>query len=100
RWADEECPLGDLAAEARELLRIAQELDDLLELLLGLVDAGDVVEGDLARLLGQKLRLRLAEAHGPAAPASLHPVHEEDPDAHEEEEGEPEAEGGDEARLL
>jgi hypothetical protein len=40
RRAHEQRALGDLAAEARELLRVAQELDDLLELLLGLVDAG------------------------------------------------------------
>jgi hypothetical protein len=34
---------------ALELLRIAQELDDLLQVLLGLVDAGHVLEGDAAR---------------------------------------------------
>ena len=49
RRADQQHALRDLAAEALELLRVAQELDDLLELLLGLVDAGDVVEGDAAR---------------------------------------------------
>ena len=61
----------DAAAEALELLRIAQELDDLLQILLGLVDAGDVLEGDAAMRLGEELRLRLAEAHG-AAGAALH----------------------------
>jgi hypothetical protein len=100
RRADEQRALRDLAAEARELLRVAQELDDLLELLLGLVDTGDVVEGDLARLLGQQLGLRLAEAHGAAAAAALHPVHEEDPDADQQQERQPEAERRDEAGLL
>jgi hypothetical protein len=78
---DQQRALGDLAAEAREFLRVAQELDDLLELFLGLVDAGDVVEGHAAMLFGQQLRLGLAKAHRAAASAALHPVHEEDPDA-------------------
>src|SRR3546814_4851663 len=64
RRADQQTALRDLAAEALELLRVAQELDDLLQLLLGLVYAGDVVEGDATDLLGQQARLRLAEAHG------------------------------------
>ena len=41
-------PFGMLAAEALEFLRVLQELDDLLQFLLGLVDAGDVLEGDAA----------------------------------------------------
>src|SRR3546814_14915566 len=80
RRADQQTALRDLAAEALELLRVAQELDDLLQLLLGLVYAGDVVEGDATDLLGQQARLRLAEAHGLAA-AALHLAHEEDPPA-------------------
>src|SRR5215813_13719452 len=43
--ADEEDALRDLPAELLELLGIPQELDDLSELLLGLVDAGDVLKG-------------------------------------------------------
>jgi hypothetical protein len=38
---------GDAAAEPREFLRVFEEIDDLLQLLLGLVDAGHVLEGDL-----------------------------------------------------
>ena len=38
-------PLGHLRAERLELLGVAQELDDLLQLGLGLVDAGDVLPG-------------------------------------------------------
>ena len=68
RRADQQHAARNLAAEALELLRIAQELDDLLEVLLGLVDAGDVLERHLALCLGQQLGLRLAEAHGAAAP--------------------------------
>ena len=68
--ADQQHALGDPAADLLELLRVLEELDDLLELLLGLVDAGDVVEGDAAVLLGQKARARLAEAHRLAAAAT------------------------------
>ena len=88
RRADEQTALGNLAAQPLELLRILQEVDDLLELGLGLVDAGDVVEGDAAVLLGQQARLRLAEAHG-AAGAALHLAQEEDVDADQHQHGQP-----------
>ena len=72
------------AAEPLELLRVAQELDDLLQVLLGLVDAGDILEGHTAMRLGQELSLRLAEPHGfPAGP--LHLPRHEDPYADESE---------------
>src|SRR3546814_2998861 len=86
--ADQQTALRDLAAEALELLRVAQELDDLLQLLLGLVYAGDVVEGYATDLLGQQARLRLAEAPGLAA-AALHLAHEEDPHADQQQHGQP-----------
>ena len=84
--ADEQHAARNAAAEALEFLRIAQELHDLLQVLLGLVDAGDVVEGDAAMRLRQKLRLGLAEAHGPAG-AALHLARQEDPGADEERDG-------------
>ena len=43
RRADQQHALRDASAEALEALRVAQELDDLLELGLRLLDAGDVV---------------------------------------------------------
>ena len=45
---DQQRAARDAPAELLEFLRVAQELDDLLEILLGLVDAGDVVEGHAA----------------------------------------------------
>ncbi len=54
RRADQQTSFGDLAAQPLELLRVLQEVDDLLELGLGLVDAGDVLEGDATVLLGQQ----------------------------------------------
>ena len=62
-------PRGMRPPRRWNLLRVAQELDDLLQVFLGLVDAGDVLEGDAAMRLGQQLRLRLAEAQRlPPAP--------------------------------
>src|ERR1700691_4168750 len=80
--------LRNLAAEALEFLRVLEVLDDLLELVLGLVDAGDVVEGDAAHLFGEQARAALAEAHGAAA-AALHLAHEEDPYADQQQHREP-----------
>ena len=85
---DQQHALRDLATEALELLRVAEELDDLLQLALGLVDAGHVLEGDAALLLGEQPGAALAEAHGPAA-ARLHLAHEEHPNADQEQHREP-----------
>ncbi len=82
--ADQQHAARNPAAELLELLRVAQELDDLLQVFLGLVDAGDVLEGDAARRLGQKLGLRLAEAHRLAG-AALHLAGHVDPQAQEQE---------------
>ena len=49
----EQEPLRHAGAERRELLRVAEEVDDLLELRLRVLDAGDVVERD------RRLRVRL-----------------------------------------
>src|SRR4029079_4882877 len=58
------------AAQPRVLRRIAQEVDDLDELVLGLVDAGDVVERDpRVALLVVAARAALADAEDAAAQA-------------------------------
>ncbi len=98
--ADQQRAFRNLAAETAELLRVAQEFDDLFKLFLGLVDARHVVEGDAAMLFGQQFCPRLAEAHRPAAPAALHAVHEEDPDADQHQERQPQRDHREEARLL
>ncbi len=86
--ADQQHALRDLAAEPLEFLRILQELDDLLQLALGLVDARDVVEGHAPLLLGQHPGARLAKPHGAAA-ARLHLTHEEHPHADQQQHREP-----------
>ena len=50
--------LRDAAAELLELLRILEEGDDLFDLVLGLVDASDIGEGDLVLRLVRASRAR------------------------------------------
>ncbi len=88
RRSDQKHATRNAPAEPLKLLRIAQELDDLLEVLLRLIDARDVVEGDAAMRLRQQLRLGLAEAHGASAGA-LHLPHEENPHGDQKEHREP-----------
>ena len=83
--AVEQDALRDAGAERLELLRVLEELLDLVELLNRLVGSGDVPEGDLGRVDGHPLGARLAEAHHPAA-AALHLVHQEDPEGEEQQE--------------
>ena len=79
----EEHALRDPGAERLELLRVLEELLDLLQLLDGLVGAGDVLVGDLRRVGRHPLGAALAEAHHLRA-AALHLVHQEDPEADQE----------------
>src|SRR5262249_22693659 len=80
RRADQQQAARDPAAQLLELLRILQEVDDLLDFFLGLVAAGDVREGDLVAALIEHAGLALAEAEGAALAAALHLPHEVDPD--------------------
>ena len=88
RRTDEQTAARNASAELLELLRITKELDDLLEIDLGLVDARYVLERDATVPLRQQLCLGLTEAHGPAA-ARLHLAHEEDPHRNQKQHGEP-----------
>src|SRR5439155_20373334 len=65
--SDEQHAARNATAEPLELSGIAQELDDLLKVLLGLIDAGHVLEGHAPMRLGQKLRPAFAEAERLAA---------------------------------
>ena len=80
--ADEQDALWDVRAEAEILLRIAQELHDLLQLLLLLVRARDVAERSLSIALAGRLDAGLAEAGHlavhPAARVAGHEVHQQD----------------------
>src|SRR5262249_15393886 len=73
-------PGGAPPAEPLEFRGIAQEFDNFLQIELGFVDAGDVLECDAAVRLGQKLGSTLAKAERLAAGA-LHLPRQEDPNA-------------------
>ena len=80
RRAHEQNALGNASAELLELRRLTQVVDDLLQLFLGLVYAGHLLESDLLLLHGEEARPALAERHRLVA-AGLHLAHEEEPDA-------------------
>ena len=83
---DQQHALGNAAAQLLELLRLAQELDDLLQLFLGLFHAGDVLERDLLLLRGVQAGAALAEAERLVS-AALHLAHHEDPEGQQHDEG-------------
>ena len=64
-------PFGMRAPSRPYGLRIAQEGDDLLQLELGFVDAGDVLERDLGVGLDIDLGARLSDRHQAAEPLAL-----------------------------
>ena len=75
---DEQHAAGDARAERVELLGELQELDDLLELGLGLVDAGHVRERDDGLVAEEHARPALAEAERLVIGALRLAHHEED----------------------
>ena len=101
RRSDEQDALGDAAPETLEFLGLAQKLDDLLELFLGFVDAGDILEGDLLLLHGEQPGARLAKAHGLVS-AGLHLPHHEQEQAEQERYGQQRDDGvhPDAGRLI
>jgi hypothetical protein len=88
RRADQQHAARNASAKPLELAGITQELDDLLQILLGLVDAGDILERHAAMRLGQHFRTRFAEAHR-LARAALHLPRQKHPDADERDERQP-----------
>src|SRR5688500_9892700 len=84
--AHEEHALRDASAQFLELLRLAEETNDLLKLILGLVDARDILERDLLLGARRQLRLALAERQRLVA-AALHLAHPEQEEPDHEEDG-------------
>ena len=80
--ADQQHAARNAPAEPLEFLRIAQKFDDLLEVFLGLVDAGDILERHPPLQLREQLGLRLAKPHRPTR-AALHLPRQENPHAEE-----------------
>src|SRR5215813_8275672 len=73
--AYEENALGNASAELLELLRVLKELDNFLELFLGFVGTGDVLEGNFLLLGGEETSAGLAETES-FITASLHLAHQ------------------------
>ena len=69
------------AAQFLKLAGIAQEVDHFLDFFLGFVAASHVIECDLDLILFDQLGFALAEIHGATAGSALHPPHEVNPDA-------------------
>src|ERR1700734_2365778 len=79
---------GIAPAEPLEFCRIAQKFDDLLQIELGFVDAGDILEGDAAMRLGEELGAALAEA-GRLAAGALQLTRQQNPQATKRDERQP-----------
>ena len=89
RRPDEQDAARDARAERVELLRVFQELDDFLELRLGLVDPGHVGERDDRLVAEEHPGAALAEAQGLVIGALGLAHHEEDEAADQDERQEP-----------
>src|SRR5947209_16700226 len=71
RRPDQQHALGDAGAQPAERFRIAQEGDDLLQLVFRLLDAGDVSERHLGVGLDIDLGARFSDRHQAAEPLAL-----------------------------
>ena len=85
RRSDEQHASRHAGAEAGGSRRVAEERDDLFELALGFVDAGDVREAGLRSLFGDDLRATARGLHeGRRTPTPERSLHQEEPQAEEE----------------
>jgi hypothetical protein len=74
RRPDQQHALGEVGAQPAERFRIAQEGDDLLQLVFRLIDAGDVPERHLGVGLDIDLGARFTDRHQAADPLALRHV--------------------------
>ena len=72
RRPDQQDAARDMRAQPRELVRLLQEVDDLVQLVLRLVHAGDIGEGDVHVGFGDQLRAGPADRQQPAAETATH----------------------------
>ncbi len=85
---DQEDALGDARADRRELVGVLEELDDLRQLLLGLLDAGDVGERDGRLVTGEQAGAAPSEGHRLVVAALRLPEDPEQEERHQPEEDE------------
>ncbi len=74
--ADQQDALGDAGAQADELLRLLEEFDHLLELLLSFLNAGHIFEGNRRLIAAEHASPTLAEGHRLVVRALRLPQHE------------------------
>ncbi len=86
--ANKQHTLRDMPAQPLEFGRIAQEIDNLFQIILRFVDTGHILKRHPSMALRQQFRLGLAKAHGLAATA-LHLAHEENPHTDQKQHREP-----------
>ncbi len=82
RRSDKQHALRNSPAQLLKLLRIFQELNNFLQLFLGLVRSGDVLERGFLLLRGEQPRAGLAKAQCLVS-ARLHLPHQEQAEAHQ-----------------
>src|SRR5262249_36462261 len=85
RRSDQEDALGDAPAQALELLRATQKLDDLNEFVFGLLHSGNVIEGHLHVVFAIDLGTATPQSHDAAA--SSHAAIQKHPHTKEQEDG-------------
>ena len=89
--AYEKGSLGDLPTELRVLIGVLEEVDDFLDLFLGFVQAGDIVEGHRSLFLLVELSFALADVEDASAhsssTATRGPAEDEDPEDRYDDEG-------------
>ena len=90
RAADQQHALGNARAQRDEFLRLFQELDHFLQILLGFFRAGHIFKRHRGMLAGEHARAALAERHRLIVGALRLPEHEVD-QAHDEQAGQQKA---------
>ena len=85
RRTDQQHAFWDVRTQSAEVLRRLQEIDDFAQLFLGLVDAGDIIEGHSGILLDVDLGLALADTHQAAEPLAFGEAAEQEHPQHKEE---------------
>ena len=88
RRPDKQCTLRDASTEFVVLFRVLQKFHEFLQILLGLVAAGDIAEHGLFLVVVQLLHLALAETERVLATAAHLPARHDPEECDEEENGE------------
>ena len=100
RRSDEQDALGELGAQPAEARRRLQEVDHLAQLLLRLVDAGDVGEPDVDVLLHVDLGLAAAQRHEAVLPRLAEAANHQHPEHADERDRDQPADGVAPERAL